>query len=183
MTLSDFFNQWNGKYADFDGMYPGQCKDLFSFFNRDVVGNPDYIRGDAWQLYEACPSKYYKKVSKPQKGDVAIWKKELGGYGHVAIVWDDGRFFSQNYPLKAPCSLQTIPTTKLLGYLRPIMQMTKQQVIDLFRLAIHKDPNETDLAIWVGGNWYDCMKDLLQKEIWMKQNHYISETRKLEGKI
>jgi hypothetical protein len=120
MTLEEFFNKHNGKYVEFDNRYPFQCKDLFSFYNRDVVGNPDYVYGDAWQLYTAFPSKYYRVTTEtPQKGDIAVWKKEFGGYGHVAIVWDDGKFFSQNYPLKTKCSLQTIPTTKLQGYLRP----------------------------------------------------------------
>lgn len=130
MNLNEFYQKWNGKYAEFNNdAYKNQCKDLFSFYNRDVAGNPNYIPGDAWQLYEACPAAYYTKVSNPVKGDIAIWKKEFGGYGHVAIVWDNGQFFSQNYPLGAPCFLQTIPTNKILGYLRPNNMNYENKVI------------------------------------------------------
>ena len=109
------------KFADFDNHFGPQCKDLFSFYNRDVVGNPDYVYGDAWELYNVFPTKYYRVTTQtPQKGDVAIWKKEFGGYGHVAIVWDNGLFFSQNYPLGTQCVLRKIPTTQLQGYLRPL---------------------------------------------------------------
>lgn len=119
MTTQDFYNKWNGKFAEFDGQFPFQCKDLFSFYNRDVVGNPNYVPGDAWKLYDACPAEFYTKVTNPQKGDVAVWEKAFGGFGHVAIVWDGGKFFSQNYPLKTPCLLQSIPTNQITGYLRP----------------------------------------------------------------
>lgn len=129
MTLEEFYSLHNGKIVDFDGHYFGQCKDLFSFYNRDVVGNPAYVFGDAWMLYENCPASHYTKVNVPKKGDVAIWKREFGGYGHVAIVWDGNLFFSQNYPLKAPCSLQIIPTDKILGYLRPNNMNYENKVI------------------------------------------------------
>ena len=119
MTLDQFFSTHNGKKVDYDQHYGAQCKDLFSYYNRDVALNPAYVPGDAWQLYVNCPAAYYEKVTGPRKGDVAIWQQQFGGYGHVAIVWDGGKFFSQNYPLGAPCSLQTIPTDKILGYLRP----------------------------------------------------------------
>ena len=128
MTLDQFFKAHNGKLVDYDQKYGAQCKDLFSYFNRDVAANPTYVVGDAWQLYDAAPKSHYRKVSVPQKGDVAIWAKEFGGYGHVAIVWDNGQFFSQNYPLKAPVSLRTIPTAKIVGYLRPL---TLEPMIDL----------------------------------------------------
>lgn len=119
MTLDQFFQKWNGKFADFDNQYPNQCVDLGNFYNRDVWGNPNKISGNAWQWWDNAPKDYYDGVSTPVKGDIAVWKKEFGGYGHVAIVWDNGKFFSQNYPLGAPCSLQSISTNKILGYLRP----------------------------------------------------------------
>lgn len=127
MTPQEFFNTHNGKYLDFDGSFGNQCKDLFSFYNRDVVNNPKYVKGDAWSLYSTAPASYYTKVNTPQKGDVAIWKQYAftndpkQAFGHVAIVWDNGKFFSQNYPIGTKCSLQTIPTTKILGYLRPLI--------------------------------------------------------------
>lgn len=127
ITLGEFYQKYAGKRLDFDGSYGAQCWDLFQFYNREVVGNPYVVSGDAWQLYEAVPGSFYTKVDSPKFGDVAIWKKSFGGYGHVAIVWDNGQFFSQNYPdtkNHTPSSLQTIPTNSILGYLRPKKFMT-----------------------------------------------------------
>lgn len=181
MTMQSFFDQWNNKFADYDHVYGNQCKDLFSFYNRDVVGNLAYVPGDAWKLYEACPAEFYSKVGTPRKGDVAIWKKEFGGYGHVAIVWDNGQFFSQNYPLKAPCSLRTIPTNLILGYLRPKLPMTKNDVIDIFSATIHKNPNEGDLAQWTGKDPLDCIRAIMTKEIWLMQKEYVRTARNTYG--
>lgn len=138
MTLQEFYNKWNGKYADYDGRYGDQCKDLFSYYNLEVVGNPNYVFGDAWQLYEACPKKYYKKVNNPQKGDIAIWEQYLGGYGHVAIVWDNGYFFSQNYPLDERCGLYKVPTQKLKGYLRPVKFIKNNYMSKLIQQHVDK---------------------------------------------
>lgn len=123
MTLQEFFNAYNGKKADYDGSFGAQCKDLFSFYNRDVVGNIGYVVGNANQLYNNCPAAFYQKITTPKKGDVATWN--IGEFGHVAIVWDNGKFFSQNYPIGEPCSLQTIPNYLLIGYLRPLIKEEK----------------------------------------------------------
>jgi hypothetical protein len=120
MTLQQFFDLYNGKRVDYDSAFGAQCKDLFSYYNRDIVKNPQYVYGDAYQLYDAAPALFYKKVDIPRKGDIAIWRKDFGGYGHIAIVWGDGLFFSQNYPFGAPCSLVEIPTNKIMGYLKPL---------------------------------------------------------------
>jgi hypothetical protein len=122
MSIEEFYKKYNGKTVDYDGRWAGQCWDLFQFYNRDVVGNPHSVSGNAWELYNKCPASYYTKVTTPKFGDVAVWKKSFGGYGHVAIVWDNGKFFSQNYPdtvRHTPSSLQTIPTNLIQGYLRP----------------------------------------------------------------
>lgn len=118
MNLQEFFNQHNGKYVNFDSMYLNQCVDLANLYNRDVVGNSKAVFGNGWQWYDNAPASYYTKVTDPKKGDIAVWKQSFGGYGHVAIVWDDGKFFSQNYPINAKCSLQSIPTNLISGYLR-----------------------------------------------------------------
>lgn len=120
MNLEQFFNQWNGKFAEFDNIYPNQCVDLIKYYNRDIVGYPAPTSGNGWQIYDTASPEYYMKIHTPQKGDIAVWKKEFGGYGHVAVVWDNNQFFSQNYPIGAKCSLQTIPTDKIRGYLRPL---------------------------------------------------------------
>lgn len=141
MTVEKFVEFWTNKYCDFDKTYGPQCKDLFSQYNIDVVGNPNYVGGDAWKLWDNAPDSYYEKVlntptSVPLNGDVIIWDKAFGGYGHVAIFLDGDvnkmRVFGQNYPnvtkLDAnnkviangsPCQIVTMPYTKVKGYLRP----------------------------------------------------------------
>lgn len=147
MTLQEFFNTHNGKKIDFDGSFGAQCKDLFSFYNRDVVKNPQYVPGNAWKLYENCPIEYYKvaALNAPQKGDVAVWKEEFGGFGHVAIVWDNDKFFSQNYPLGKECSLQTIPTFLLLGYLRPRITNGGKMAFNDIQTAYKNSLNDPDV--------------------------------------
>lgn len=140
--VQDFVNQWNGKHDNYDNSLGTQCKDTFSRYNRDVAKNPSYVYGDAWQLWEKAPTEYYEKIvntntSIPNPGDVIVWKKEFGGYGHVAIALDGCtvnklRVFGQNYPnttkldknnnvisLGSPCQVVEMSYSKVQGYLRP----------------------------------------------------------------
>lgn len=121
-----FVDQWNGKYADYDGLYGAQCVDLFNYFNRDVVharfASVDY----AYQLYDTYDTSKYTKLAAnatPRKGDVAIWNSNLpgsGGAGHVAIVLSISgstlTIFTQN---PGASHIGTLSTAYLRGYLRP----------------------------------------------------------------
>lgn len=143
--LDAFFQSYNGRHIDYDGDYGPQCKDLFSYYNRDVVGNPNYVYGNAWELWENAPTQYYRRITKnPQRGDIAIWAQSFGGFGHVAIVWGNETFFSQNYPettqlyrngkvkkYGTPCSIQSIPKLKIVGYLRPL-NLEKMSIAEKF---------------------------------------------------
>lgn len=171
MTLQDFFNAHNGKKVDYDGNFGYQCKDLFSFYNRDIAKNPDYVRGNAWELYEKCPPAYYKKVSSPTKGDVAVWQKALGGFGHVAIYWGNNQFFSQNYPIGAACSLQTIPTTLLLGYLRPLN--LAPMPFDQYNEKIIRNTKTGAYALVIRGKKFQFSGglDVVALITWMQRNH------------
>jgi len=126
MTVDEFYNKYNGQKIDVDGSYGNQCKDLFSLYDDEVVGNPDYVWGNAYELYANAPRSFYTPVDNPQKGDVVIWDKSYGGYGHVGIYWDGDingtfRVFDQNSGgnLEA-CQLTTYKTrSKITGFLRP----------------------------------------------------------------
>ena len=141
MTLQEFLDRWNGKYNNYDNAFGPQCKDLFSQYNKDVAGNPSYIYGDAWKLYDAPPTQYYDKIvntptSVPEPGDIIVWKQSFGGYGHVAIFINGDvkkmRVFGQNYPITtkldknnkvisngSPCQIVEMGYSKVTGYLRP----------------------------------------------------------------
>jgi len=169
MNLQEFINQWNEKPNDYDKKYGTQCKDLFSQYNADVVGNPNYVWGDAWELWNNAPTEYYDKIvntltSVPNPGDVIIWKKEFGGLGHVAIfVSGDVNtmvVFGQNYPKVtkldknnkviengSPCQMAQMPYSKVKGYLRPKKKeievnnaLTPEQATLLYRRCLAREP-------------------------------------------
>jgi hypothetical protein len=115
MTLVEFINKWNGRYADFDKRFGNQCKDLFSYWN-DNFGYP-YIYGDAKNmLANGIKSGYYTLVDSPRNGDVAVWNTPP--FGHIAI-YVDGYYFSQNLPEGSPCHIRAIGKTNLIGWMRP----------------------------------------------------------------
>lgn len=121
MSVDEFFNKYNGRYIDYDGSYGYQCKDLFSAYNEEVVGNPGYVKGNARNIYHNAPSQYYNKVSSPQKGDVVVWN--IGPYGHIAIYNKKNIIgftsFDQNMPGGSPCHFQWHTFSGIIGYLRP----------------------------------------------------------------
>jgi len=126
--INEFIAKYNNGWWDFDGVYGYQCKDLFSFFNRDVVKNPDYVWGDAWKLYDNAPDKYYEKIINtasfvPQKGDWCIWEQSYGGYGHVGMVIGatdrNMQIMSQNYKgNQEKTQITTYGYSKVKGFLR-----------------------------------------------------------------
>lgn len=166
MTPEEFKNKYDGKYIDFDGLFSFQCKDVFSYYNQEVVGNSGYVWGDAWALYDNAPSEFYDKFLNtpdfiPVEGDVAIWEKTFGGYGHVAIVCKGSTgnkliVFGQNYPLitkfdsngkvvsnGSPCHVVEMSYLKVKGFLRPkginmVSQEEYDRVTNLFYEANKK---------------------------------------------
>lgn len=141
ITKEEFIQKYIGKYVDIDGAYGNQCKDLFSAYNTQVVGNPNYVPGDAWQLFDNAPSEYYDKIKAtdgtPMRvGDVPIWKQSFGGRGHVGVATEIGSYtfkaLSQNYPKVtkldakgkvlengSPCNISEFSYGNLYGWLRP----------------------------------------------------------------
>lgn len=105
-----FFKKWMNKGLDIDKTYGNQCKDVFSQFNKDIVGAP-YIVGDPivmWNKYDTLPTlrRYYEKINNtllgvPRIGDVIIFK--LGSTGHISICTRNANVlyftsFDQNWP-------------------------------------------------------------------------------------
>lgn len=106
MTPQAFFNEWNGKPADFDKAYGNQCVDIVQFYNRDVNGG-EFLEGatalDIWNN-ESYNHDLYDKVlnstdpeNNPQLGDLIFFE-----FNHVAICVTADSFnivsFDQNYP-------------------------------------------------------------------------------------
>lgn len=68
MTFDQFITKWNGKKADFDNAYGGQCVDLFRFYVQEVLEQPQpkpvIGAADFWTNYDIDPNlkNYFEKV-------------------------------------------------------------------------------------------------------------------------
>ena len=205
MTFDQFIVRWNNQHDDFDGNYGTQCKDLFSRYNKDVVGNPNYVWGDAWALYDTAPSQYYDKILNtptfiPQKGDVCIWKKEFGGYGHVAICLEGCtvnkmKLFGQNYPKVSyqnskgnwingsPCQIVEMSYSKVKGFLRPKGNMnifTPDQARRLYQIIGRREPENE--AVLQNRGW-ELVEALSQNELTPFINNLNTRINTLNGQI
>jgi TolA-binding protein len=127
-SADEFINKYVGKYLDYDKAYGNQCKDVFSAFNSEVVKNTKYIFGNAIELWNSIPQSIYDRIDNtpaavPEQGDVIIWGKGIGQYGHCAIATGNGDVNSfesldQNYPAGDPCHKQQHNYSAVLGWFR-----------------------------------------------------------------
>lgn len=129
MNLNEFVLRNDGKALDFDKRYNAQCMDLYRFYAQDVLSfpqSPPVIgAADVWQMYL---SEYYKRIPNtptgiPLPGDIMVWNRAYGPYGHIAIVLfaDVHKFaaFSQNDPLGTLCHMRTYTYNRVFGWLHP----------------------------------------------------------------
>lgn len=129
MILAEFIKKYEGKYLDWDGNYGNQCTDLYRYYVKEVLGYPQSApvsgAADIWTSY---PEAYYDKIAntptnQPVPGDIVIWTRRYGPYGHVAIVSSAtaDRFvcFSQNDPTGSPSILKEYRYANIYGWLHP----------------------------------------------------------------
>lgn len=115
-----------------------QCVDVFTFYNREVVGAPNItgtnLNTSAREFYEHTDSfpplsRYYDRIpvgsSPPQPGDVVVWGAKPGHPdGHIAVITqvsgDRITVIEQNSPKEGdPVSVHERSLDNVLGYLRP----------------------------------------------------------------
>lgn len=130
MNAQEFFTKYDGKIIDFDGVYGGQCVDLYRRYVKEVLGftqSPPVVgAADIWDTYlkDRFDRIENTPTGVPQLGDILIWNKNAGGgFGHVG-VFSEGtansfRSFDQNWPSGSPCHIQGHYYTNVLGWLRP----------------------------------------------------------------
>lgn len=132
MTIQEFFEKWNGKFIDYDNFYGAQCFDLIQQYNKELYQGPFLTGNAAFDLWESYPVDYYERILNtptgiPEKGDIVIWGKEIGQYGHVAIFseGDINKFisFDQNFPLNSPCHFQNHDYRGVIGWLHPLKNL------------------------------------------------------------
>ena len=137
MTFQQFVAKWNGKKADWDGAYGGQCVDLFRFYNKEVldISQPKSVVGakDFWINYETEPNLYnnFTKIPNsadftPIEGDVMVWNKNAGnGFGHISMCTGENtgtqyfHSFDQNWSRVSYCEIVNHSYKNVYGVLRP----------------------------------------------------------------
>lgn len=130
-ATQDFFNKHNGQGLDFDGAFGFQCMDLAEFYNQEVVKAPR-LTGNAIDVWTNYPKDYYDQTlnmpdNHPIEGDIVIWGKTIGEFGHIAVATADAtsdRFksFDQNFPIGSTCHFQEHTYNGVLGWLHPKSQ-------------------------------------------------------------
>lgn len=170
MNIQDFFDLWNNKGCDFDGVYGFQCMDLANQYNKDVIGAPRLAGNavDAWTTYSPD---FYDKIENtptntPALGDIVIWGTNIGVYGHIAVCKeaDTNNFtsFDQNWPLDSLCHFQNHNYNGVLGWLHPRPATPVQAVnsgsVDNSGMAgvdnyiqLNADPNQIKIGLYEYG--------------------------------
>ncbi len=199
MNLDEFVKKYNGKKVDFDGHYQSQCMDLYRFYVSEVLELPQSpgVSG-AYQVFDTASTKDYDKIRNtpsgvPKKGDIIIWQKSYGGYGHIAIVVDANvngiLSFDQNHTGRLdPCQLVNHNYNLVLGWLHPKGgQMDLREIFQGMETIKFKDyggkkypgvyvgtPNWETLVLINGGK--------INKQ-YMHPNQAISIIKEKEGRI
>lgn len=137
MTLDQFITKWNGKEADWDGFYEGQCVDLFRYYCDEVLKTtqPDGVWGAAnfWTEFDTDPilKANFTKIPNspdfvPQKGDVMVWNFNAGGgFGHIGMCTGENtglqffKSFDQNWIKLSVCEVVNHNYNNVYGVLRP----------------------------------------------------------------
>jgi len=91
--MDAFIKKWNGKKADYDGAYGGECVDLYNFYMRDVFKLDPYRYGgvngakDLATNLPKYPELEWKTTGKPPKGAIVVFGEEVGStFGHVGMA-------------------------------------------------------------------------------------------------
>lgn len=145
MTIDEYFKSVNGKKIDYDGRYKNQCVDLIKDYADKVLALFPKAVGDAWE-YWTNYEKYaylYKNFDKipntptfiPKKGDIAVFNRNYGAYGHVCICTGEGdynHFYS--YDQNKGGNLEPVQKCKhnyvsLYGVLRPKTRSNKKSYL------------------------------------------------------
>jgi hypothetical protein len=153
MTYSSFFTTWLGEQLDTDKFpagQPYQCVDVANKYNSDVIGGPSW-HGNAIDRWNSYPTAFYDRVENtvsgyPKPGDIVIWGKEVGEFGHIAICKEANASsfisFDQNWPLNTACHFQPHAYHGVLGWLTPKVNqpdMSQAEREELTSLRSFKD--------------------------------------------
>lgn len=105
------------------GTYKGQCVSLIQQYLYQVFDKPYRAYGNAKDWAENYPKEYFDKLpanTKLQEGDVLVYGSNYGhGYGHIALIDINMKFFDQNGIKSKMVSYQDNPFNGYICVLRP----------------------------------------------------------------
>lgn len=129
MTLQELITNFTDKRVFFDDEnYRGECTQICKIWAKQngwPIPNSggtnraaDYKNfTDGYDFIKNTPENF------PVAGDIVVWGREVGSYGHVAIAVTAGpsnefQVFDQNWPQGSPCRLQVHNYYGVVGWLR-----------------------------------------------------------------
>lgn len=129
MTLKEFEN-WAlsqvsvGNPPPQNNSFEGQCVSLIQQYLYKVFGKSFKAYGNAKDWATNYPKEYLKKVTGTlQAGDILVYGSNYGkGYGHIAIVSADKKFFDQNGIKSLKVAVASKIWSGYIAVLRPINQ-------------------------------------------------------------
>lgn len=100
ISLETFINKTKGKKLGLPWSpksQVGQCVSLIQHYIKDCLEQPAKPRGHAKEWITNYVQEGLGKVVKsPKKGDILVFPKEAGNYGHIAIYIDSSTLYDQN---------------------------------------------------------------------------------------
>ena len=147
--------------------YKGQCVSLIQQYLYQVFGIPFKARGNAkdW-ANNADVLSYFNKLpsSTPlQPGDILVYGANYGGgYGHIALIDANGKFFDQNGIKSLAVSYRDTPFT---GYICVLRSKTPVNVGNVENVENNNTSNGTKYKITVsnGVNFRKSFTTLSEK--------------------
>ena len=122
------------------GTYKGQCVSLIQQYLYRVFGIEYKPRGNAKDWARNPLPEHLDKLSNTvalQPGDILVYGANYGGgYGHIALIDVNGKFFDQNGIKKLEVAYQDKPFSGYVCVLRAKNQLA---------LGLNKNPEETNL--------------------------------------
>jgi hypothetical protein len=195
-SFKDFYNQYNGKSIDVDGVAGPQCVDLAKAWNKALGYSPRYGNGKDW--INNAGNDYtrinYTPRAIPKEGDIVSWSGASPAnvpYGHVAVATGKGdsktfQTFDQNWggPI---CKLNYHSYQSVQGWIRPknyqtggVKMLTKDEVTVLFHYIARKEPSDGLYSYWIGRP-VDELLNALKPEGDSSINQYNALAAQLDG--
>lgn len=148
----------NGRISIFFPGFPssltGQCVSLAKWFLGEMCGVSDWqaARGNAKDFGDTLVNQGHATVvTSPIRGDLAVWKQDGGGYGHIGVVLSGSRVFEENVGLKGTPSEVVGGVTVYASRIDPLSASWRVGAPTFYRVnsyhEVNPNPNATQAEI------------------------------------